>query len=74
MVYQINFKNCEAIYIRKTERICSIRFEEHNKDAYSALYRHKLETNHEIDFEEPKILDRTSNDLKFQYKEMLIYS
>ena len=71
MVYQINCKNCEASYIGKTERICNIRFEEHKKDANSALFRHKLETNHEIDFEEPKILDRASNDLKLQYKEML---
>jgi predicted GIY-YIG superfamily endonuclease len=71
VVYQINCKNCEASYIGKTERICNIRFEEHKKDANSALFRHKLETNHEIDFEEPKILDRASNDLKLQYKEML---
>ena len=51
----------------------NIRIEEHKKDSNSALFRHKLETNHQINFEEPKILDRamTSNDLKLQYKEML---
>ena len=71
VVYQINCKNCEASYIGKTERILNIRIEEHKKDSNSALCRHKLETNHQINFEEPKILDRASNDLKLQYKEML---
>ena len=46
VVYQINCKN----YNGKAERILYIRIEEHKKDSNSALFRHKLETNHQINF------------------------
>ena len=69
VVCQINCKNGEASYIGKTERICNTRFADNRKSANSALFRHKFETNHEINFEEPKILDRATKNI--QYKEML---
>ena len=71
VVYQINCKQCEATYIGKTVRILSIRINEHTKLDTSAVKRHKDETKHSIDYENPVILDRANNDLKLCYKEML---
>ena len=35
------------------------------------FYQHHIQEGHEMDFDNVKILDRASNDLKLQYKEML---
>ena len=40
-------------------------------DPNSHVYQHEKETGHKMDFDNIKILDRASNDLKLQYKEML---
>jgi len=48
--------------------------EEHAKnniDNKSALHAHQIENGHHIDYENKKILDTASNDLKLVYKEML---
>jgi len=71
IVYHIKCKECDANYIGKTERICEIRFKEHEKQTNSALHNHHTNTKHQIDYENFEILDRASNDLKLCYKEML---
>ena len=41
-------------------------------DPNSRVYQHEKETGHNMDFDNiKKILDRASNDLKLQYKEIL---
>ena len=37
----------------------------------SHVYQHHVKEGHEMDFDNIKILDRASNELKLQYKEML---
>jgi hypothetical protein len=45
---------------------------EHNGgDPESHVYLHQINEKHEIDFDNIKILDRTSNDNKLSWKEML---
>ena len=41
------------------------------KSKSSHVYQHHIQEGHEMDFDNVKILDRASNDLKLQYKEML---
>ena len=41
------------------------------KSKSSHFYQNHIQKDHEMDFDNVKILDRASNDLKFQYKVML---
>ena len=74
----IKCSECHADYIGKTERILSYRIKEHQsskkdkKGNYaSALYEHHKLTNHKIDFDGIKILDRADSDPKLKIKEIL---
>ena len=71
VVYHVKCNNCESDYIGKSSRILSKRIDEHMSDPNSHVYQHEKETGHNMDFDNIKILDRASNDLKLQYKEML---
>ena len=71
VVYHIKCKNCSDSYIGMSTRICAIRMEEHMKVKGSHVYLHHVKEGHEMDFDNIKILDRASNELKLQYKEML---
>ena len=73
VVYHLKFKDCEANYIGKTERILIHRINEHNKtDKKSAIHQHIIEnTSHKFDFDNIEILDSASNDYKLQLKELL---
>ena len=71
VVYHIKCKNCSDSYIGMSTRICAIRMEEHMKVKSSHVYQHHVKEGHEMDFDNIKILDRASNELKLQYKEML---
>ena len=78
VVYHIKCSECHADYIGKTERILSYRIKEHQsskkdkKGNYaSALYEHHKLTNHKIDFDGIKILDRADSDPKLKIKEIL---
>ena len=41
------------------------------KSKSSHFYQNHIQKDHEMDFDNVKILDRANNDLKLQYKEML---
>jgi len=71
VVYHIKCLSCDANYIGKSKRICDIRFNEHKNDKNSSIYKHHIDTGHLFDYDNISILDRASNDLKLQYKEML---
>jgi hypothetical protein len=69
VVYKLKCKDCEASYIGKTQRILSIRIDEHEKRTDSACYQHAEVLNHQIDYE--NITDSANSDMKLQIKELL---
>lgn len=71
VVYQISCTKCSATYIGKTQRRLIRRLEEHTTDTDSAIYQHKQQTGHEMDYANPVILDRAENDNKLKIKELL---
>ena len=58
-------------YIGKIERILNEIIHEHLTYKESHVYQRMNIEKHRMDFENIKILDRVSKDLKLQYKEML---
>jgi hypothetical protein len=64
VVYKLNCKDCEASYIGKTQRILSIRIDEHEKRTDSACYQHAEALNHHIDYEDAEVIDSANSDMK----------
>ena len=61
-VYQLNCKDCEAVYVGETKRTLNIRAEEHITAIKSASKRshtaeHCWKYNHDFDWEREKVLD-----------------
>ena len=72
VIYHIKCNDCNADYIGKSIRICNIRMKEHdNEKSKSNAKDHEIESGHKMDYDDIKILDRASNDLKLSLKEML---
>ena len=75
VLYHIKCKDCDADYIVKTERILHYRVREHKGESSSnvdsAIHQQHIQTQHKIDFDNIKIIDRADNDIKLQYKEIL---
>ena len=68
-------KTCKHEYIGKTERILSIRVDEHQndkKDKNSACKQHlRINHAHEYGYSEVEVLDSADNDRKLRIKELL---
>ena len=64
--------NCDEDYIEKTTRFCCRRMKEYEyyDNEYVCQYHHTA--GHNLDFDNVNILDRDSNDLKFQLIEMML--
>ena len=65
-VYQLNCKDCEAVYVGETKRTLNIRAEEHITTIKSASKRshtaeHHWTHNRDIDWEYKKVLDLEKN-------------
>jgi len=64
VVYKINCKDCDATYIGQTKRKLSTTVDEHKKDInkktsnHSVITEHRLNSNHEFNWENPIILDK----------------
>jgi len=64
VVYKLKCKNCDVTYVGQTKRKLNTRVMEHKKDInkksgnYSVITEHKLESNHDFEWENPVILDR----------------
>ena len=72
VVYKLTCKTCNASYIGKTERILSLRVDEHRKSADSACNQHEANNEgHFIDYEGIEIVDRATTDFKLKVKELL---
>jgi len=72
VVYRLRCKNCNASYVGQTKRRLTTRVTEHKNDInkksskHSVITEHRLELNHEIDWENPTILDKE----KFYYRRL----
>ena len=54
VIYQVNCSKCKEFYIGLTTRRVHKRFNEHRKREYCSIFRHSFETDHSIDFTNPK--------------------
>jgi len=73
VVYKLTCKNCDAAYVRQTKRKLNTRVSEHKKDInkttpnHSVITNHRLQFNHDFDWNNPKILDKE----KYYYKRLI---
>jgi len=65
VVYKLSCKDCDAVYVGQKKRRLHTRIEEHKKDInkktttnFSVISEHKIEFNHDFDWNNPSILDR----------------
>jgi len=67
IIYKLNCKNCDATYIGQTKRRLSTRVAEYKRDInkktpnYSVITNHRLEFNHDFDWDNPIMLDKEEN-------------
>jgi len=77
IVYKINCRNCEASYVGQTKRQLKTRVKEHcnniklDQSKHSVITEHRLNFDHDFDWENIKILDTESNYNKRLISEML---
>ena len=62
VIYKINCKNCDKVYIGQTSRALRSRTREHKKAIFtgernSLLTRHCIQINHQFDLDDVKIID-----------------
>ncbi|RWS20018.1 uncharacterized protein B4U80_06552, partial [Leptotrombidium deliense] len=70
VVYLLACNNCSEIYIGQTGRELKIRLNEHKSSNYkSSVYDHMILNNHQIDFENVKILHVEKNKRIREFKE-----
>jgi len=73
VVYKLSCKDCDATYVGQTKRKLNTRVTEHKNDInkktgkHSVITEHRLDKNHEFDWDNPEILDKE----KFYYKRMI---
>jgi len=65
VIYKINCKDCDKVYIGQTSRALRFRTREHKRaiftgDRNSLLAQHCIKDNHVYDFDDVKIIDRFS--------------
>lgn len=62
-VYKVTCNDCPVQYIGKTERSVRVRFQEHLKKSNSNVFKHIMETGHNInDLNKDVIVCKNSND------------
>jgi len=72
VVYKLDCKNCNVAYIGQTKRRSHTRVNEHKNDIKktsnnSVITEHRIEMNHEFDWDNPSILDKE----KLYYKRLI---
>ena len=70
VVYQVNCKCCEAVYIGKTIHTVKKRMEQHHNDKMSAMFRHEKSTGHLMDYDNVEIIDSSDSNFRLLVKEM----
>ncbi|KYN09517.1 hypothetical protein ALC57_18364 [Trachymyrmex cornetzi] len=77
VIYKINCKDCDASYVGQTKRTLKTRVKEHKNDIrksngnLSVLSEHRLELNHEFDWDDVKVVDSERWLYKRRISEML---
>ena len=61
VVYRVNCKECKEFYIGMTTRRLIQRISEHSENASSAIFKHFVESKHDIAFNSPDILAKDCN-------------
>ena len=56
VIYKVACHSCSEFYIGMTTRRLKTRLAEHKKDHNSALNRHAMETDHDINFSDTEII------------------
>jgi len=73
VVYKFSCKNCDSTYVGQTKRKLNTRLTEHKNDIkketgkFSVVTEHRLEKDHDFDWDNPKILDKE----KFYFKRLI---
>jgi len=72
VVYKLTCKNCDSTYVGQTKRKLNTRISEHRRDINKktgkhSVTEHKLNYNHDFDWENPVILDKE----KYYYKRLI---
>ena len=71
LIYRISCGDCDEFYIGMTKRRLLSRVKEHEKDEYSALFRHSCDTGHAVDYSSPEIIAKDNSVYRLQIKETL---
>ncbi|KYN44212.1 hypothetical protein ALC56_01334 [Trachymyrmex septentrionalis] len=78
VVYRINCKDCDYSYVGQTKRKLKTRIKEYINDikkktvnSLSVISSHRIETDHEIDWPNTKILDSERSHYKRMISEMI---
>jgi hypothetical protein len=77
VVYKLNCKDCNALYVGQTKRKLKTRIKEHihniklETSKLSVISEHRLQQNHSFDWENVKILDFEHNYNKRLISEMI---
>ena len=72
VVYKVNCTDCNDFYVGMTCRRLVQRMKEHSESSASALFRHVLDSQHTVDYENPQILARDTNKSRLYTKEALL--
>jgi len=76
VVYKLECKDCEKVYIGQTKRHLETRVKEHRNNIrnasgnFSVVTNHRLSNNHEFNWDEPIILHKEKNRRKREIAEM----
>jgi len=77
VVYKLTCKNCDVVYVGQTKRKLNTRIAEHKKDInkkisnHSVITEHRIEFDHDFDWENPRILDVEKHYQKRLISEMI---
>jgi hypothetical protein len=71
VIYKVCCKECSEFYIGKTTRRLETRLKEHQRDLNSALRKHSILMDHDINYNSAQILAKDHNSFRLSIKETL---
>jgi len=77
LVYKLNCKDCDKVYIGQTKRHMGTRIKEHlnnikSTSNHSVVTNHRLSYNHDFEWDKPNILHKEKNRKKREIAEMFL--
>jgi len=77
LVYKLNCKDCDKVYIGQTKRHMGTRVKEHfnnikSTSNFSVVTNHRLSYNHNFEWDKPNILHKEKNRKKREIAEMFL--